>query len=235
MSIHGTIVGLATTRPSNVRTVIFDLDGTLGDTLPVVVEAFQATLATFDLPILSQREIFGFFGPTEDGVVEAMFGDVWRDAIPVYYDTYQKLLCERPSPFPGIRRVLESCKDAGLRLAIVTGKSDRGAAVTVDSIGLRDCFDSIRGGSDQGVIKAKQITAILCGWGTDPSDSAYIGDHSLDVSEARRAGVMALSAGWASTVDLIAIESARPDVLFRSIDEFARWLDVEPITHEGGE
>ncbi len=235
MSIHRTIVGLATTRPSNVRTLIFDLDGTLGDSLPVVVEAFQTTLAAFDLPILSQREIFGFFGPTEDGVVKAMFGDVWRDAIPVYYDAYQRLLCERPSPFPGIPRVLESCKDAGLQLAIVTGKSDRGAVVTVDAFGLGDCFETILGGSDQGVIKADQITDILCGWGIEPSDSAYIGDHSMDVSEARRAGVMALSAGWASTVDLIAIESARPDVLFGSVDEFARWLDVEPTTDEGGE
>jgi phosphoglycolate phosphatase-like HAD superfamily hydrolase len=228
-------LALATTRPSNVGTVIFDLDGTIGDTLPLIVESFQSTLAAFGLPILSQREIFSFFGPTEDGVVEAMFGDVWRDAIPVYYDTYQRLLCERPYPFSGMRRVLESCKDADLRLAIVTGKSDRGAVITVDAFGLRDCFDSIRGGSDQGVIKASQITDILCGWGIDPSDSAYIGDHSTDVSEARRAGVMALSAGWASTVDLIAIESAGPDVLFRSVDEFARWLDVEPITHEGGE
>ena len=86
-------------RPETLRALIFDLDGTLADTLPVVVEAFQKTFVDFGLPVRSQREIFSCFGPTEDGVVKAMFGDVSTRAVPVFYENYQRLLSVGVSPF----------------------------------------------------------------------------------------------------------------------------------------
>ena len=101
--------------PGSLEAVIFDLDGTLADTLPVVVEAFQLTFQSFDLEPLSQIEIFEHFGPTEDGVIKAMFGDFQAAAVPVFYSNYHKLLRKGVVPFAGVPDLLHSCRDRGLQ------------------------------------------------------------------------------------------------------------------------
>lgn len=211
-------------RPATLEAVIFDLDGTLADTLPVVVEAFQITLKHFDLAPRSQSEIFDYFGPTEDGVIRAMFGDMSASAVPVFYANYQMLLLNNVAPFPGMRDLLSACRDGGLRLGVVTGKSERGADMTLETLGLDSVFDFVRGGSPTGVVKSQAITGLLSAWGISPVGAAYVGDHPIDVREAHDAGVLALSAGWASTVDLESIRSAAPDELFMTVAELAQWL-----------
>jgi phosphoglycolate phosphatase/pyrophosphatase PpaX len=213
--------------PEDLEAVVFDLDGTLADTLPVVVEAFELTLDEFDLPPLSQSEIFEYFGPTEDGVINAMFGDSSPSAVPVFYTNYHKLLLANIVPFPGMRDLLRAGRDRGLRLAVVTGKSERGAAMTLEALDLVGLFEHVRGGSLRGVVKRREISGLLGIWEVQPDKAAYIGDHSIDIREARDAGVLALAAGWASTVDLEAIRDAQPDELFLTVGDFATWLSVD--------
>ena len=213
--------------PEMLEAVVFDLDGTLADTLPVVVEAFQLTLEQFDLAPLSQGEIFEYFGPTEEGVIKAMFGDSSTAAVPVFYANYHELLSNDVAPFTGVRNLLHACRNQGLRLAVVTGKSGRGAEMTLKALDLQDMFEFVRGGSPEGIVKSREISNLLSIWNVSPARAAYVGDHQIDVREARGAGVLALSAGWASTVDLRAIEDVRPDGLFLTVDDLAEWLDVE--------
>lgn len=216
-------------RPETLEALIFDLDGTLADTLPVVVEAFQKTFVDFGLPVRSQSEIFSCFGPTEDGVVKAMFGDVSARAIPVFYENYQRLLAFGVSPFPNMRSLLSASRVKGYRLAVVTGKSELGAAMTLDALGLADVFELIRGGSEDGIVKRAAMMEILGVWNMTPAAAAYVGDHPIDVLEARAVDVRALSAGWASTVDLEAIEAVHPDELFLTVEDLAAWLCVDGI------
>ena len=216
-------------RPETLAALIFDLDGTLADTLPVVVEAFQKTFVDLDLPVRSQSEIFSNFGPTEDGVVKAMFGDVSDRAVPVFYENFQRLLSAGVSPFSKMQSLLSASRVKGYRLAVVTGKSERGAAMTLDALGLVDEFELVRGGSDDGIVKSAAMMEILDVWGIAPAAAAYIGDHPLDVLEARSVDVLALSAGWASTVDLEAIEAVHPDELFLTVEDLAAWLCIGGI------
>ena len=215
--------------PHDLKAVVFDLDGTLANTLPVAVEAFQATLLEFGRPALSQDEIFSYFGPTEDGVVKAMFGDASADAVPVFYRIHQRLLLRGVTPFPGLEDLLNASQARGLRLAVVTGKSERGATMTLEALGLMDVFELVRGGSDFGVVKAAAIMEILDLWGVSPAAAAYLGDHPRDVIEARSIGVHTLSAGWAPTVDLEAIREVHPEKLFLTVGEFAAWLGTEEM------
>jgi phosphoglycolate phosphatase-like HAD superfamily hydrolase len=213
-------------RPETLEAVVFDLDGTLADTLPVVAKAFQLTLERFDLEPLSQIEIFEYFGPTEDGVIKAMFGEAATSAVPVFYSTYHNLLLNNIVPFDGVRDLLRACGDQGLRLAVVTGKSERGAEMTLGALDLVGMFEYVRGGSLSGVVKSREISGLLNIWNVSPDRAAYVGDHPLDVREARDAGVLALAAGWASTVDLGAIQDVRPDELFLTVEDFSKWLCI---------
>lgn len=219
-------------HPWEVDAVIFDLDGTLADTLPIVVRSFEVTFDVFGLPTPTQHEIFGHFGPTEDGVIRAMFGPVADAAIPVFYETYRELLSHPIEPFRGIRGLIEELAAKGHRLAVVTGKSDRGASITLEALGLECVFETVRGGSDNGIVKAAAISDLVEGWNVSPKRAVYIGDHPLDVTEARKAGVGAIAAGWASTFDLRAVSAADPDELFLSVDELAIWLRIEETKEE---
>lgn len=210
--------------PGSLEAVVFDLDGTLADTLPVVVEAFQLTFENFDLDPLSQIEIFEHFGPTEDGVIKAMFGDFAAAAVPVFYSNYHKLLWSGVAPFDGVPDLLHSCRDRGLQIAVVTGKSERGAEMTLEALDLHGMFEHVRGGSIGGVVKSREISGLLSIWNVAPDRAAYVGDHPIDVREARDAGVLAVAAGWASTVDVGAIQDAQPDELFLAVEDFSRWL-----------
>lgn len=224
MYIHGAHELPAPPPTHELRAVIFDLDGTLADTLPVVVKAFEITFEEVGVPVRTQSEIFAEFGPTEDGVIAALFGDLSDSAVPVFYEHYRRLLSDGVVPFDGIRELLAGCQQAGLRLAVVTGKSDRGAAVTLDVLGLADVFETVRGGSDLGIIKAEEINDLVRGWHLSPGHVGYVGDHPLDIAESRKAGVRAISAGWASTADVQAIVSAGPDELFLTVEDLAAWL-----------
>ncbi len=221
------------TRPVSLRSIIFDLDGTLGDTLGVVVASFQATLEAFGLPAMSTEEIFGYFGPTEDGVIREIFGGRAPDAIAVYYKTFEFLQEAEPKVFPGVIAMLERCRAAGIRCGIVTGKSDRGAQITVRALGLSPFFDGVLGGSDEGVVKSAQISRLVTRWGVDARECAYIGDHPIDIAEARDAGVMALCAGWAPTTDLETVMALNPDDTFLSVAAFVRWLDLDQELNGG--
>jgi len=216
-------------QPWEIDAVIFDLDGTLADTLPIVVRAFQATFDEVGLPTRSQHEILAHFGPTEDGIIRAMFGSVADAAMPVFYEIYKEMLSGPIEPFRGIRGLIEKLAANAYRLAVVTGKSDRGAAITLEALGFEGMFGTVRGGSDLGIVKAAVISDLVDEWGISPERAVYIGDDPLDVAEARKAGVGALAAGWASTVDLPAIRAADPDELFLSVDELAIWLRIDEI------
>ena len=220
-------------QPWDIDVVIFDLDGTLADTLPIVVRAFQATFDEFGLPSRTQQEIVAHFGPTEDGIIRAMFGPVADAAMPVFYETYQEMLSGPIEPFRGIRGLIERLTANAYRLAVVTGRGDRGAAITLEALGFEGLFGTVRGGSDVGIVKAAVISDLVDEWGISPERAVYIGDHPLDVVEARKAGVGALAAGWASTVDLPAIRAADPDELFLSVDEFAVWLRIDEAKEKG--
>jgi phosphoglycolate phosphatase-like HAD superfamily hydrolase len=76
------------------------------------------------------------------------------------------------------------------------------------------------------------ISDLVDEWSISPGRTVYIGDDPLDVAEARKAGVGALAAGWASTVDLPAIRAADPDELFLSVDELAIWLHIDETTEK---
>lgn len=230
---HGVNVMGLQRQPWEIDVVIFDLDGTLADTVPIIVRAFQATFDDFGLPARTQYEIRAHFGPTEDGVIRAMFGSVADAAIPVFYEIYQEMLSGTIESFRGIRGLIEELAANAYRLAVVTGKSDRGAAITLEALGFEGVFGTVRGGSDLGIVKAAVIGDLVDKWNISPERAVYIGDDPLDVAEARKAGVGALAAGWASTVDLPAIRAAEPDELFLSVDELAIWLRIDETKEKG--
>ncbi len=204
--------------------MIFDFDGTLADTLPICIKAFQHTFKLYGGPELDAAGVRSLFGPSEEGVIAIALGEDADVALETYLAEYTRLHYTCPQPFLGIRGVLDDLRERRVPLAIVTGKGPRSVRISLDYIGLGDDFDLVEAGSPRGSVKGEAMTRVAEAWGLPPGRLVSVGDHRNDVREARRAGTFPVSVVWAHPESAEALRSEAPEALFETVDEFAAWL-----------
>jgi len=205
--------------------LIFDLDGTLGDTLPVCFRAFRHAIFEFTGRSLTDQEIRATFGPSEDGIIKRHVPDRWQHCLELYVEAYRNEHEDSRDPFPGIHDALSRLGDRGVRRAVVTGKSIVTAEISLEAMRIREYFDTVEGGAPEGDVKAANIQRVLESWRIPASEAAYIGDAPSDMDAAHKTGVVALGAGWAPGTNVEALIDRRTDAMFRSVSEFIEWLD----------
>ncbi|MCB9892552.1 MAG: HAD family hydrolase [Planctomycetes bacterium] len=209
-----------------MRAALFDLDGTLADTMPVCFDAFRAVFLEELGREWTNAEIQAHFGPSEEGVLKSVLGAAREaEATERYLDHYARLHRAVPGLFDGIERVIARCRDAGMRRGIVTGKGPRSARISAEQLGLDAHFEVLEAGSSAGWQKIARLETILDAWGLAGADGFYVGDHPSDVRAARELGLVALSAAWCPLADVDALRRAEPDALFETPAEMVRWLD----------
>jgi len=208
----------------DLSAVIFDLDGTLTDTLPVAFSAFRAAVAAFTDRQFTDAELIATFGPSEDGILRRLVPDHWERCFERYVDEYAERHHACSAPFPGIEVALDLLKRRGVRLAVVTGKAARTAAITLDRVGIADYFEIVATGSAAGGIKPQAIRSVLDAWREDPGRAAYVGDAIPDMQAARAVGILGVGAAWAGTATPVDLTSAGAALVFTDIEPFIAWL-----------
>lgn len=211
------------TNPA-ITAVIWDVDGTLADTIPLCVEALATAISSHGGPDLSSAEIIGRFGPSEEGLLRNELGDRWVDAIETYLDEYERAHHDVALVFTEVRDLILALAEAGVPMAVVTGKGPRSAAITLDLIGLADAFEHVAAGSMDGPIKSTEIRRIIGAWGLEPARVAYVGDSPSDITEARAAGVIAVGAAWKPDADPSILERHGPDAILLSESDLVSWI-----------
>lgn len=208
-----------------VRGVIFDLDGTLGDTLPVCYQAFRAVLRRRLGRDFADRRIHALFGPSEEGIFERLCPDDPEAATEEYLEVYREAHARCPTPFEGIRETLESLRSRRVELAVVTGKGRRSAAVSLDVLGLGEYFPVVEAGSRSGGVKVRCMRSVLGRWGLPPGAVVGVGDAPSDVRAARTVHIGSAAAAWAPGADPQGLAACGPDQVFEEVREFSRWLE----------
>lgn len=209
-----------------IRGLIFDLDGTLGNTLPVVIAALQETFLRFAGRAYTPAEIATMFGPTEEGVIARRVNPAdYPAALAFYLARYEALHAETNRPFPGVIELLEALRERGIRRGLVTGKGPVTAEISLRQMGLAGLLETVETGSAEGAEKPLGIRRVLDAWSLDPALAAYLGDVPYDMQAAREAGVLPLAAGWAATA------MVRPGDgearFFTSVEDLRRWLGLD--------
>ena len=179
--------------------VVFDLDGTLVDTMASAPEAYVNTIRTLGGPVLSPERIVATWhiGPAP-AVLERLLGrPVSSDDLACYYAHFENAVA-KVEAFPGVREMLGELARACRRLAVFTSATKRAATFVLDRAGLSAHFPVVIGGDE--VSEPKPAAAgleLACRrFGVSAGDAAYVGDALVDLQCAEAAGSRAVHAVW---------------------------------------
>src|SRR4051812_11530405 len=208
-----------------IKAVIFDLDGTLANTLPLCIQAFRQSIEPLINRTVSDEEIIATFGPSEEGTIMALAPDHFDKGVTNYLHYYQSLHHQCPVPFEGIKELLILLKNKGVRIALVTGKGKHSTNISLQHFELTPFFEIIETGSPYGPRKAEGIQLIIDTLkGIMKDEVIYVGDAPGDIFASRKIGIPVVAAAWAETAEPERLRLLEPDEIFYTINEFENWL-----------
>ena len=186
------------------KTVVFDLDGTLLNTIDDLADAGNRVCAARGWPQHTVEEYKYFVGNGIPKLVErfsppqARTPAVLADTLAAFQADYGAHLRDKTAPYPGIPALLARLKAAGVQLAVFSNKADPLARQVVADYFDAALFDAVRGALPGVPTKpAPQGTlALMQAIGADPAATLYVGDSNVDVDPAHNAGLPCCGVLW---------------------------------------
>jgi phosphoglycolate phosphatase len=209
-----------------VDLIVFDLDGTLADTLPDLTAAANFACRRLGLPEHPETAIRAMIGGGERKLIERLVGPDHQDQVDacleLYLEHYTRHNGNLSRVYPGVVETLERLADK--QKAILSNKLERLTQQALVVIGLAKFFTAIRGGGSQFPLKPAPdpLMALISILGVDPRRTLMVGDKPADIQTGRGAGAFtaAVTYGYG---DLEALTAASPDFL---LPEFSHLPDI---------
>lgn len=182
------------------RTVLFDFDGTIFDTVEGITKSAQYALAKHGIHEPLDR-LRCFAGPPLAEKFMEVYGVTQPEAeqlVAEFRERYVPIGVYESSPFSGIKELLIRLRQAGLKLGVATSKPQTLAELLLERANMKDCFDVIVGsapgpGNDQ---KWQIVQRALALSETAPEAAVLVGDTKYDAIGAARCGVACLGVAW---------------------------------------
>jgi phosphoglycolate phosphatase/pyrophosphatase PpaX len=209
------------------ETVLFDLDGTIADTLPLCIQAFREAIEPLSGKQLSDADIIATFGPSEEGTMASLLADdvLRKEGLDRYLRCYGALHEMCPVPFAGIRELLEELRTRNIFIGMITGKGAKSAAITLRRFNLEEFFKVVKCGSAYGAMKDVRIEEVFAEFPQlSRQRTLYVGDSPGDIIASRKCGIKIASVAWATSTDIQALRVLKPDFLFENVSELAALL-----------
>jgi phosphoglycolate phosphatase len=183
-----------------VGTVLFDLDGTLSNSAPGILESLRHAFAVVGVaPMTPQQEMHVLGPPFYSSLPEIVAPDLVGDIITAYRGFYSDGGMFDVSPYPGIDGLLAWLAGLGVTMAVATSKPEYYAGPIVEHLGLHEHFATICGDTLDGLRDSKALVvgeALRRLGHPDPSTVVMVGDRMHDVHGAAEHGVRCYGAGW---------------------------------------
>lgn len=184
------------------KTIIFDLDGTLLDTLNDLTNATNAALQKFGLPKRTREEVRSFVGNGIAKLIERALGEYIAyldEALEAFKCYYGEHCADETKPYAGILPLLEELKARGVKTAVLSNKAD----FAVKKLAI-EYFDGLLlsavGENEAAGIRKKPapdaLFAVMKELDASAETTLYVGDSEVDIQTAKNAGVNCLCVTW---------------------------------------
>ena len=184
------------------RLAIFDMDGTILDTIQDLTDALNHTLRAYSLPEHSISEVMFMVGNgihklIERAVPEGTEGELIEKVYTDYLSYYQEHCADATKPYKGIVSIIQRLRSLGILTAVVSNKKDV-AVSELCEIYFKDCFDAAVGERDgmQRKPAPDSVFEVLKKLGVRKEDAVYIGDSDVDLKTAENAGMDVIAVTW---------------------------------------
>lgn len=216
--------------PAAIQAVLFDLDGTVVDTIPHILASFRHATADVLGEALPDDELMHFVGiplahqmrhfTSDENTVERLLAS-YREYNHRTHDEMARL-------YPNTMHALEALHGAGMPMGIVTSKSRHMADRAITLFGLDGFFGAVVTADDTPAHKPDPLPVIIGAQalGIAPARAVYVGDSPMDIEAGNAAGAYTIAAAWgvASRERLVA---ASPGALIDDIAELPLLLAID--------
>lgn len=216
---------------SEVRALIFDLDGTLIDSKLDLALAVNATLAELGRPPLDHETIYSYVGSGAPALIARALGSDASEqdcalGLEFFIKYYSAHKLDNTTLYPGVRETLDALK--GMPMAVLTNKPVRVSQSIIKEIGIGDFFRFIYGGNSFERKKPDPmgVDTILREFGAAPGQCMLVGDSEIDVQTARNAGTFACGVTYGFGSHLL--NEYPPDLLVDNLTEIIPYLSTAP-------
>ena len=187
------------------KAVIFDLDGTLADTIASITYCGNLALSRFGLPSFGEEDYKHFVGDGAAMLIRRALlaaGDERLEHVDEVYETYLEIFAKdcmyQVKPYEGICALLEELKRLSVRIAVLSNKPDADSRRVVDELFGKGYFDFVQGQREDiprkpdpaGVYRIMEAFVLPAG------DFLYVGDSGVDMKTGRAAGIFTVGVLW---------------------------------------
>ena len=208
-----------------IKLIIFDFDGTLGDTRGNIVMTMQMTIAELGLAGRTDDECASKIGLPLDGCFEALYPDESKETFQLCADTYRRifqenLLLMEPQVFPRVKETLTVLNDMGYTLTIASSRRHKSLSELTHDLGIAEHISYLVGADD--VDKAKPnpepVLKTLSATGFDASQTLVVGDMNVDILMGLNAGAKTCGVTYGNGT-IRELEEAGADYVIERIDK----------------
>ena len=185
-----------------VKLCVFDLDGTLVNTLHDLTNSLNYALSACGFPALSEERVAAIVGHSINFMCEHAVPPEHKNqaekVLELFKEHYKEHSLDLSHPYDGMIDAVQAIKAAGVTVAIASNKPHMDTVKVVETLYPKDTFSLVLGRTDKFAIKPAPdvLHFIMDYFGVTPSECVYVGDSDVDVQFAHNAGMRCVSVNW---------------------------------------
>ncbi len=215
---------------NSIKAVVFDLDGTLTDSISQIISCMHKSFSMLNLPLPNEKAIMSTIGLELSEGIRMLLPDEkkseYKEITAFYRDVYMK------SPelqidhlFNGVESLMKKIRDKGLKIGYASGRSTAGIKRTLDATILGDYCDALCGGSEVPSKPNPEMMNVISKRLNIPADNILgVGDSSLDIKmfiDANNRSLGVQTGVWSGD----ALSSLKPDMILPSVSMMEDYID----------
>jgi len=215
-----------------MKACIFDLDGTLTNTLESLTYSVKATLREMNLPEITEDECRRFVGNGARVLMECSLRASGEEnlkrldeGMEIYGRIFDENCTYHVTPYEGITQMLQALKERGIKLAVLSNKPHRQTVKVVREIFGEDVFDYAQGQREDIARKPEPagVYYLMEQMQVSKEECLYVGDSEVDIQTGHNAGVKTISVAWGFR-DQETLAAAGADVIIGSPEELLQFV-----------